>query len=429
MKPSTIFIPGREQTVTKELDAPDEQVSLERSFVVSTAQRGMVEKHEVALADTDLLQFVFDDETSWFCSPGTIEELFPQQTTLNRGAVQAVEIPTTLQAESDERGFVTDVALKIVNVFSRKNIHAEVKKLAADLERKQLENFSGLYLLNRNFEFKTFEADQTSSPYLLFIHGTNSSTKGSFGGLQQQPAVWTALQQNYGSHILAFQHETLTKPVLENVLDLVTQLPVNCRLHVVSHSRGGLVGDVLSRFCNTNEASRGFDKSEAAYLQKEGRTDDLRLIVEIEEAIAGKKIVVEKFVRVACPAAGTTLASKRMDHFFNITFNLIGLGTGLSATPVYSAFKNFMGAIIDSKNDVNALPGLEAMDPESPFIKALNSPATQIVLDQPLTIISGKCHVKLNKKALFVIVYQGWLVGLEGGYKWCRCFVAHQNFV
>lgn len=403
MKSSTILIPGKEQIITKELDAPDENVSLKRSFIVAGATRGTVEKKPVVVDDTDMLQFIFEDETSWFCTPDTIEELFPQQTKINRGAATALEIPLTLQSEVAERGFASNVLLKVVNVFARKTIHAEVRKLAEYLERKQLENYSGLFSLTTNFEFEKFQPGQAGITYLLFIHGTNSSAKGSFVGLQKQVDIWSALQQKYSNHILAFQHATLTKSVLENVLELVQQLPVDCRLHLVTHSRGGLVGDVLSRFCNTNENSRGFDKSELAHLDKEKRTEDLNFISAIQEALRNKKIIIEKFVRVACPAAGTTLASKRLDHFFNITFNLIGLGTGLSATPVYSAFKNFMGAVIDSKNDINALPGLEAMDPESPFIKALNSPATHVALDQPLIIISGKCHIKLSKKALFVI--------------------------
>jgi len=403
MKPTTISIPGREQTVNTALETADESVSLRKSFLIVGATRSTVERNRVTLDDTDMLQFVFDDETSWFCTPDTIEELFPEQTTQSRSGDALFEIPLTLKDETSERGLVSDAVLKIVNVFSRKTVHAKVRDLAADLERKQLENLSGLYRVNGNFELEKFTADHTSSPYLLFIHGTSSSTKGSFGGLQQQADVWNALQQKYGTHILALQHETLTKRVLDNVLTLAEALPVNCRLHLVTHSRGGLVGDVLSRFCNANEKARGFDEAELGYLKKEQRAGDLETIDKIVKALEGKRITVEKFIRVACPAAGTTLASNRLDHFFNIVFNLVGVGVGIAASPVYGAFKNFMGAVVDAKNNVEALPGLEAMNPESPFIKALNSPATQVALDAPLTVISGKCHIRFNKKALFVI--------------------------
>jgi hypothetical protein len=47
------------------------------------------------------------------------------------------------------------------------------------------------------------------------------------------------------------------------------------------------------------------------------------------------------------------------------------------------------------------LPGLEAMNPDSAFLKILNNPAAGI--NGPLTVISGNCGVKLNLKALLVI--------------------------
>ena len=71
--------------------------------------------------------------------------------------------------------------------------------------------------------------------------------------------------------------------------------------------------------------------------------------------------------------------------------------------PVYTAFRNLIAAAIDTKNDATILPGLEAMNPDSPFIKVLNSPATDVVIDNPLTIISGNCKTKLNFKALIII--------------------------
>ncbi|MEP6584894.1 MAG: CHAT domain-containing protein, partial [Ginsengibacter sp.] len=73
------------------------------------------------------------------------------------------------------------------------------------------------------------------------------------------------------------------------------------------------------------------------------------------------------------------------------------------ANPVYNAFKSLIATVIDSKNKVDVLPGLEAMNPESAFIKVLNSPASNVVLDQPLLVVSGNCKTKLNLKALLII--------------------------
>ena len=106
---------------------------------------------------------------------------------------------------------------------------------------------------------------------------------------------------------------------------------------------------------------------------------------------------------MACPASGTTLASKRLDHFFNVTFNLLGLAVGGTANPVYTAFKNLIASVVSSRNDINVLPGLEAMNPDSPFIKVLNYPGPLAVIDSPLAIISGNGKANLNLKALVII--------------------------
>src|SRR5688572_29867800 len=180
-------------------------------------------------------------------------------------------------------------------------------------------------------------------------HATSSSTKGSYGEMLNTYA-WTYIQQNYGSNVIAFQHESLTKSPIQNVLELVRQLPQNVMLHVVSHSRGGLIGDILARFCSSNENNRGFNSTEIAYLKKSGRTEDVDHLNQVKKELQNKKLTLGKFIRVACPAGGTVLASKRLDNFLNISFNLIGYGTGLAATPAYSAFKNLIAAAIDTKN-------------------------------------------------------------------------------
>jgi hypothetical protein len=380
----------------------EDVIELKESYQVGATTRGFVETAEIKLEDNDLLEFVFEDDTTWLCSRDTIDEVFPQATAPSRSAAGAFELPLALESDSTERGVVGDIALKVLNVFTKKAISKKIKDLAADLERKQLEDQSGLYKVERDFSLHKFLPGQTGRPYLLFLHRTNSSTKGSFGELLGTE-LWTYIQQTYGSNVLAFQHETLTKSPLENVTDLVKELPQSAVLHIISHSRGGLVGDILSRFCNSDGRARGFDADEIQYFRKTKRPDAVREIDTLKIEFDSKNISLKKFIGVACPASGTTLASKRLDNFFNITANLIGYGTGLAANPVYAAFKNLIAAGLDSKSDANVLPGLEAMNPDSPFIKVLNSPATSIIIDDPLVVVSGNCRTKLNLKALLII--------------------------
>lgn len=372
------------------------------SFLFTGSNRSSGETHEINLKDDDVVEMIFNDDTTWFCNPDTIEDVFPEASTTNRSGNTTFVLPAGLSGADENRGIIGDVVLKALNIFSKKKLPKEIKELAADLEKKQLDNLSGLYQLDKNFNLQPFTATVSAKPWLIFLHGTGSSTKGSFGELANTP-LWDFIRQQYAGQVLALQHETLTKSPLQNVEEMLAQLPKQASVHLISHSRGGLVGDVLARFCNSSEMNRGFDKNEIALLEKENRSDDLKRIEGINKALQGKNIRVEKFIRVACPASGTTLASGRLDNFFNVTFNLLGLATGMAANPVYIAFRALASAVINCKNDVETLPGLEAMNPDSPFIKVLNNLTSRVVLDNPLAIISGNCKTKINLKALVII--------------------------
>lgn len=412
MRVEKLVIRGVEQDFTSHLST--DELEAPRSYMVGRLNRGQGGQHLVDIQDNELVELVFEDETVWLCNADTIEEVFPEAVVVQqRGREVGFVLPNEVQVVG-ERGFLGGVGLKIVNIFKKKAVSdatkavagsllgEKVRQLAAKLEDKQLGMERGLRGLNANFTFRPFADTAADKPYLLFLHGTASSTSGSFGGLAAT-TEWQQIQAAYGLNVAAFQHESLTKSPLQNVLELVEQLPANCTLHLVSHSRGGLIGELLCRFCNVNEARRGFDSNEIGYLEKNGATDEVKRIRDIQKLLETKRITVRKFVRVACPTAGTTLASDRLERFFNITLNLIGLGTGLAANPIYGAFKDLVAAILETKDDVTVLPGLAAMNPASDFIKVLNRPESAIVVESPLKIIAGNCKVKLGLKALLVI--------------------------
>ena len=396
-----IIVQGLKQT-TGDFAGTDEVFTLKESYLVGPATRAAGGSHEITLKKSEVVELLFEDETTWFCNADTLEDVFPEAVSIKRSANEAFVIPAGISNVHAERGLVGDVLLKAINVFTRKKLNVEIRELAEDFERKQLENRSGLYLVDADFRFKEFTPVVSNKPWILLLHGTNSSSKGSFGELMQCE-VWRYLHKQYEGQVLALEHETLTKSPLQNVLTIVEQLPQHASVQLISHSRGGLVGDVLARFCSSNESNRGFDINEINFLKKEKRSADLKNIEAINKLLVNKKITVSKFIRVACPASGTTLASGRMDNFFNMTFNLVGLATGLMANPVYVSFKSLASSVINCKNDVDILPGLEAMNPDSPFIKVLNSPSSQVILDNPLAIVSGNCKTKFNFKALLII--------------------------
>ncbi|MEO8473604.1 MAG: CHAT domain-containing protein [Chryseolinea sp.] len=377
-----------------------EFLDLEVSYRVRTTTRGAAERHEVPLNDDSIIEFVFDDDTSWICSPNTIDEVFPETTAVSRSAGEGVEIPLALSGDQIDRGLIGSILLKVVNVFTKKKLTQTVGHLAADLEKKQLEGKIGLFILDKNLELQKFTPETNAKPYLLFIHGTANNVKGSFSGLLGTPA-WDLIHQSYDGRVLAFQHETLTKGPLLNTLDLVNALPKNCTLHLVTQSHGGHVGEILSRFCNQDANNLGFSDVEIKLLKDSGRKEEVDNINAIKKIVPGKAIRIEKFIRVACPAGGSTLASKRLDHFLNVVVNLIGTGSGPVGNIILGAFKTLIAAVLSSKNDPNILPGIESLNPQSPFIKVLNNPESSI--DNSLIIISGNTTMKINLKALLVI--------------------------
>ena len=244
---------------------------------------------------------------------------------------------------------------------------------------------TGLFRLKPDGSFGeqiTAELPADPQTYLVFIHGTASSTQGSFHGFWDDPVKkqptdeWKALLKTYGNRILALEHRTLSVSPAQNTLDLVRLLPPKATIHVITHSRGGLVGELLGLKSLTADDLKGFA----------GRPDQ-QLFTDLVGEISRKEFNVAKFVRTACPAGGTILASKRIDLYLNIILNAIGLIPGLSENPGFAIFKAAALQLIKLRADPALLPGLEAQMPESPVIHLLNTQGR--FSDADLGVIAG----------------------------------------
>jgi len=433
MKALTIRVSGH-QLKDEDVAAKNENtehLTLEHVYVIGATTRGDAESRpEINLDDTKVVEFTYDDNTTWLGDYTTIDEIFPgtlaQVRSIETGEDDVVDIPTEVAVgEPGRSGEIVKVVLKLVKVFTKKVVLSPlVHELAGNFEKKQLQGRSGLYRFaytGSKFDFtdtqpgpdgkSTFEPD---GKYVLFLHGTASSTTGfsddptshntgSFGELKGTQ-IWTYVTQTFPNNVLAFEHETLTKSPLENVRDLVNLLPQKATLTLISHSRGGLVGDILNRYCVDDPALRGFSAKEKNYLSRQKKQDELDLIEEIDRAIVGKTIVIEKFIRVACTASGTTLASRRLDIYFNVIFNLIGLATAQAANPAYIAFKELLSALIESKSDASVLPGLEMQNPQSVFNQMLNNANPDVLINTPLIVIAGDAKLSKRWSAIKVVL-------------------------
>lgn len=392
-------------------------------YNLQASNRDVSNQHDINLAENDkLLELVLDDGTTWMCDASTMHEVFPElDPALKPPGSRDMQpdifvLPESVDAPATERGIIGKIAVKLLKVFAKKAIGKGVVDLSKKLEDKHLQNEvdstvipknflatgAALFTVDQDFKFGTFDGKPSNSPFFLFIHGTNSDTFGAFCDLKATP-TWNTLHQIYGKNVLAFQHRTLTESPLLNVVKLAQMLPDNSVVHMLTHSRGGIVGDILNKYSNNNDESAiGFNSDHIALLEKEGnREEDIENIEALNKIFKDKKITVAKFIRVGCPAAGTKLASKRLDHILNVFFNLITLVGGAFG----DILKELLSAAVESKDDVNVLPGLEAQRPESPFIKILNDPSPETAINgKPLAVISGNGRVSFSGQGLFVIL-------------------------
>jgi len=400
----------------KPFEPENSSLQLEAVYDLSSDSRGASEEHEIDVQDK-VLEFVYEDDTAWLCDAKTLHELYPEAENPQRGSAGFV-VPSIIKSNAAERGIGGEVAAKLLKVFAKPAIEMGVKAIAAKLEKTHLADREGLNYLNKKFELLPFDGSASDKTFLLFIHGTNSDTRGAFMGLQNSE-TWDYICENYGKNVLAFEHRTLTQSPLQNALDLVTKLPDRAVLHVISHSRGGLIGDILCRYTRDEQDNlTGFSSYNMELLAKETRNDgllnalspgekelnratDIECIKAINLVYTTKKITVKKFIRVACPAAGTKLASSRLDQLLNVLYNCLGGRLSETAT----VLKELIAVTLKTKNDVHVLPGIEAMGPQSTFIKVLNDRSDDTVISgRSLAVISGNGKLSISLKGLWVIV-------------------------
>jgi len=270
-------------------------------------------------------------------------------------------------------------------------------------------------------------------PVLLFLHGTASSTAGSFGKLHDRkdgaawPADWAALAESH--LVLGWEHRTLTLSPVDNTIALVEALlarvPGSRRVDVVSHSRGGLVGELFA-LRTAADAERKAARAEFAGHFKltpragEGAKDapaghpDAARIGALFDALdrAAPRLAAGCFVRVACPARGTLLADGRTDLFLSLMLRAVSvaagsLGGGLGAV-IAERFGKLVRSLVAARADAKTLPGLEAMMPGSPLTLALADSSAKPT--DRLRVVAGDAAASGLAGLLTLVadVFYGW---------------------
>lgn len=268
------------------------------------------------------------------------------------------------------------------------------KLLMAAIE-KRLDQPPGLYrwvgasgtpadLASVDLNDPALPAPSGERPMLVFVHGTASSTLGSFGDLRTGDRdLWGMLVARFGGGIFAFEHRTLSQSPIENAIALAQALPRGAHVSLVSHSRGGLVADLLclgdfdaliDRYTYAFEGTGDADPAEAQRVLgelKNAHAEQRGQLRTLAGVLRERSITVQRYVRAASPASGTLLASGNLDVFLSGILSLIGLVPFFFGSPMYSAFKRVVVEVAKNRTNAHLVPGIEAMLPDSPMARLL----------------------------------------------------------
>ncbi|MBN3759302.1 CHAT domain-containing protein [Burkholderia sp. Ac-20365] len=197
---------------------------------------------------------------------------------------------------------------------------------------------------------------------LLLLHGTFSSTRGSFGALavtESGRGFLAAAQARYDL-VLGFDHRTLTQDPLQNAEALAQALGTlalspDAEFDAIAFSRGGLV---------------------------------LRCFIEQVMSARLPELRARRAVFIGCTNGGTNLAQPRnwkrmLDLYTNLTLAgtralgmLPGLGTGAAIVgQTMKCISAFVQDIATMAIDESRVPGIAAMRPDGQLVRQLNDAA------------------------------------------------------
>ncbi len=250
-------------------------------------------------------------------------------------------------------------------------------------------------------------------PALVLIHGTGSYTLGAFADLRADETTWARLEQRFPGGIFGFEHRSFSESPAENALALLDALPKGARVSLLTHSRGGLVGDLLCLGQVKDEVIDAYHivthgAEDPAGLELEAREERARLRA-IRDRLASGAITVDRYVRVACPARGTRFLSENLDAALSDFLNLLQWGGGAllgataaalggpvagerfgkAASSCLGVVKRLVLEIAGRRIDPRLVPGIAAMRTDSPLAAFLAHPDTRRRDGIRMAVIAG----------------------------------------
>ncbi|PID49133.1 MAG: hypothetical protein CR991_07855 [Proteobacteria bacterium] len=205
-------------------------------------------------------------------------------------------------------------------------------------------------------------------PVLLLIHGLGSNVRSTFGELAKGSTVGSLhdLKQVFGNRLYAYEHETFSLSPLENALALLKRLPKGLHLNLLAHSRGGLIADLLC-------LHESIDSEQLELLPTRERAQ----LQELLRLLTAKQLKIERYVRVATPAAGTGLLADHLSIFLSTLLTLLNdFAQGIASLDQPNDFE--LPVLRRAVMEINIrqlraqdIPGLNAMIPDAALTRFL----------------------------------------------------------
>ena len=409
--PITFVIPGQRQVSrggTPRSAATSGLPGQVKESVRVAARRGAGDAVRVtAVPGEDVVLLHIAGGPALVLHPETARDLMLGQGTVSRSAPGAgsgdVVVPSHLRwrgleqaAPTRSGGFLGDVVLsafEVITGFAKDKAVDFATSLVVQKVDGQVD--AGVYALKREaltalkgsglkLAQVPAPAQPATQPLLVLVHGTFVDTFSTFGKLWAlHPQRVSELFAHYGGRVYALDHPTVGKSPMANALTLVQALPDGVHLHLATHSRGGLVAEVLAMVAERIAAKRDLDDDDFAFFPGADYTRQRQELKDLAAAVRAKGIRVDRVLRVACPARGTLLASKRLDAYLSV----LKWSIELAGVPVAPAVVDFLAEVARRRARPDELPGLASMIPDTPLVNWLNSSEDPITGD--LRVVAG----------------------------------------
>ena len=410
-KPVVLVVIGQEQSPagaarggeTPELRPAALLGRVRQSVRVGAARGGAADVRVTAEPGKDIVVLRISGGPALYLHPENALDLIAAQTTPPgaRGGAPAeterpdgaIRVPTRLQWRGLQRAPAVrgggdglgEVLLDSIDVISGAGAG-----LVADVVVRKVDEQvdEGVYRLQRDALPKlkgsgarpaSVDVSADGAPALVLVHGTFANTALTFDKLwKDHPEHVAAIFDHYGNRVYALDHRTLSVSPIANALTLANALPQDAHVDLLTHSRGGLVAEVLVRACASADLA-----ADLRFFAAKGYQQHRADMEALHDALARKRIRIGRVVRVACPARGTLLASRRLDAYLSV----FKWSLELAGIPVAPAVVDLIAHVAAHREDPARIPGLSAQIPDNPLVKWLYSATDPIPGD--LRVVAG----------------------------------------